>query len=85
MVATPPVEDRIGLLQISVRPWGSVSVDGRVLGQTPLDRISLRVGSHAIRVEHPAYQPLESQVAIRAGETSKVAFDFTKDGVRRER
>lgn len=56
-----------------------------LLVQTPLDRVSLRVGSHTIHVEHPAYQPLEGQVTIRAGETSKVSFDFTKDGVRRER
>jgi hypothetical protein len=72
-------------LQISVRPWGTVSVDGRVIGETPLDKIPLRVGSHAVRVEHKDYQPLEGQVTIRPGETSKVSFDFTKDGLRRER
>jgi len=79
----PIADDRTGLLQIAVRPWGVVTVDGRLLGQTPLDRISLTVGSHAVRVEHPAYAPLDGQVTIRPGETSKLSFDFAKDGARR--
>src|SRR5437763_1387473 len=45
-----------GQRQGAVRPWGEVSVDGRVIGTTPLDRITLPVGTHVLRVRHPLYE-----------------------------
>jgi eukaryotic-like serine/threonine-protein kinase len=79
----PTADDRTGLLQIAVRPWANVSVDGRELGQTPLDRVALRVGSHVVRLDNGMYEVVTLPVTIRPGETSKVTFDFTKDGTRR--
>jgi hypothetical protein len=54
-----------GLLQVAVRPWAEVSVDGNVVGTTPLDRISLGPGVHRVRVRHHAYEPVERSVKIR--------------------
>src|SRR6185295_11516174 len=41
-VATPPPAAAApGQLQVVAKPWAEVSVDGRVLGETPLDRVTL--------------------------------------------
>jgi serine/threonine-protein kinase len=73
-----------GQLQVAVRPWGEVSVDGRVIGTTPLDRITLPVGTHVLRVRHPLYELWERPVTIRSGETAKVVVDLPTQGVRKQ-
>ena len=78
-----PAPSGEGLLQVAVRPWGEVSVDGRSIGTTPLDRMTLPAGPHVIRIRHPAYEPVERRVTVRPGQTEKVAVDFAADGVRK--
>jgi len=73
-----------GQLQVAVRPWGEVSVDGRVIGTTPLDRITLPAGVHVLRVRHPLYELWERPVSIRPGETAKVVVDLPTQGVRKQ-
>jgi serine/threonine-protein kinase len=73
-----------GQLQIAVRPWGEVSVDGRVIGTTPLDRITLTAGTHVLRVRHPLYEVWERPVSIRPGETAKMVVDLPTQGVRKQ-
>jgi serine/threonine-protein kinase len=82
-VPAPAPAEGPGLLQVAVRPWGSVSVDGKLIGDTPLDRISLSAGPHLVRVRHPAYEVWERQVIIRPGQTEKVLVDFVAQGTRR--
>ena len=85
-VAAPPttVAAEPGQLQVAVRPWGEVSVDGRVIGTTPLDRITLPAGPHMLRVRHPLYEVWERPVAIRSGETAKMVVDLPTQGVRKQ-
>jgi serine/threonine-protein kinase len=71
------------LLQVVVRPWGEVTVDGRLVGQTPLDRIPLSPGVHRVRVRHPSYEVWERDVLLRAGQTERVLVDFPAAGTRK--
>jgi serine/threonine-protein kinase len=72
-----------GLLQVAVRPWGEVSVDGAVVGTTPLDKLPLAAGPHTVRVRHPAYEVVERRVVIRPGQTERLVVDLPADGVRK--
>jgi serine/threonine protein kinase len=72
-----------GLLQVAVKPWGEVTVDGRSYGSTPIDRIPLPPGVHVVRVRHPSYEPWERRVVIATGAVEKVVIDFTTQGVRK--
>jgi serine/threonine-protein kinase len=72
-----------GLLQVVVRPWGEVTVDGRLVGQTPLDRIPLSAGVHRVRIRHPLYEVWERDVTLRSGQIEKVTVDFPATGTRR--
>ena len=85
-VTVPPstVAAEPGQLQVAVRPWGEVSVDGRVVGTTPLDHITLPAGAHLVRVRHPLYEVFERPVTIRPGETAKMVVDLPTQGVRKQ-
>jgi serine/threonine-protein kinase len=84
LAAAPATPAAPGLLQVVVRPWGEVTIDGRVAGQTPLDRIALAPGSHRVRVRHPSYEVWESEVTVRSGQVEKVTVDFPALAGRRQ-
>ncbi len=69
-----------GQLQIAVRPWAEVLVDGRVMGTTPLDKLSLEPGTHVVLLRHPAYEELRRSLVVTPGETVKLVVDLTKEG-----
>ncbi len=80
---TPTPVPGTGSLQLGVRPWAEIAIDGKVVGTTPLDKIPLAAGKHVVRLRHPAYQPVEHEVVISAERTTRLIFDFTTDGTPR--
>jgi eukaryotic-like serine/threonine-protein kinase len=72
-----------GRLQIGIRPWASVSLDGVAIGETPLAPVALAPGIHTARIEHPSYRPLVRQITVRSGETVRLKVDLGLDGVLR--
>ena len=83
-VTAAPAPVGNGLLQVVVKPWGEVVVDGRAIGTTPLDRVSLAAGVHALEVRHPLYEPWEARVTVRPGQTERVVVDFPAQGRRKQ-
>jgi serine/threonine-protein kinase len=84
VAAAVPAPAAPGLMQVVVKPWGEVIVDGRSVGTTPLDRLTLPAGTHAVTVRHPSYEPWEGRVTIRAGQTERVVVDFPSLGRRKQ-
>jgi serine/threonine protein kinase len=76
--AVEVVPELPGLLQVAVKPWGEVSVDGKIVGTTPLDRITLGAGAHVVRVKNPAYDVWEGRVVVRPGQTERLIVDLTQ-------
>jgi serine/threonine-protein kinase len=76
-------EDLPGRLQIGVRPWASVSIDGRAMGETPLPPMALAPGVYTARLEHPGYRPYVRKVTVRSGETVRLQVDLGQDGIAR--
>jgi hypothetical protein len=76
--AVEAVPELPGLLQVAVRPWGEVSVDGKIVGTTPIDRITLGAGVHVVRVKNPAYDVWEGRVVVRPGQTERLIVDLTQ-------
>jgi len=83
-LATSPVPEG-GFLLVTVEPWADVSVDGEAIGQTPLGKIRLGVGSHDVILTHPDYLPFRRRVSIKPSETFRLRVQFPVDGVRRAR
>jgi len=71
------------MLQIVVRPWAEVSVDGRLLGTTPMDRVPLSAGKHSLILKHPAFEALARSVTIRSGETTRLVVDLAVEGTKK--
>jgi len=72
-----------GRLQIGVRPWAMITIDGRPVGETPIAPLSLAPGVYTARLEHPEYRPLLRKVTVRPGETVRLKVDFGLDGIPR--
>jgi serine/threonine-protein kinase len=53
-------------LLVNVTPWGTVSVDGRAVGETPRE-LRLPAGRHVVRVEHPTLGSAEAELELAAG------------------
>jgi serine/threonine-protein kinase len=81
--APTPTPEADGWLLVVVRPWADVSVDGVPRGQTPLGRMALPPGPHAVLLTHPDYQPYPRRLTIRPDETFRLTVDLATDGVRR--
>jgi serine/threonine-protein kinase len=79
--ATTPAAapDREGVLQLRILPWAEVSIDGRVVGTTPIPRQSLPSGRHTLRLVNPRYEPVEREVHIRPGETLRVEVNLERE------
>ena len=83
-VSDIPASEPPGLLQVAVQPWAEVTVDGVSVGLTPFSRVRVRPGSHTVRLEHPAFEPLERPVSVRPGELTRLVVDMVTEGVRKE-
>jgi len=72
-VAPPPAPDvrsrpeavlLPGSLFISSRPWGELSIDGTVVGDTPLRGVVLSAGRHHLRLTHDGFVPYEATIEV---------------------
>jgi hypothetical protein len=70
----PPAASGEGILAVSAAPWGSVSVDGEPVGDTPLE-LRVAAGRYRVRVAHESFGKAERQVRVRAGQ--RVLFNPT--------
>jgi hypothetical protein len=52
-------------------------VDGRLLGQTPID-VRLAAGAHRLRLEHPDCHPLETEVSVTERESRTLTLDLSR-------
>ena len=59
-------------------------MDGKLLGETPLDKMSLPAGKHIVTVRHPNYEPIEREVTVVANETIKINVNLRREGVRKK-
>lgn len=72
-VAPKPTVVAKGELVLLIRPWAKVEVDGREIGVTPLDPISLSPGDHKVRLMNPDLgKDITRTVTISASEKSVV-------------
>ena len=65
-----------GYLQIVVLPWADVYVDGRHVGQTPLEKLKVPVGRHTVIFRHPQLGEQQRQVDIRSLEVTLLRLDM---------
>ena len=69
VVPVGPVAAKNGRLELRIRPYATVFLDDRKLGDTPLPAISVSVGRHKLRLVNPAFgKNVELNIVIHPGE-----------------
>ena len=64
-----PALAKTGRLEFRIRPYATVYLDDRKLGDTPLPAISVPVGKHKLRLVNPAFgKDVELTIVIKPGE-----------------
>lgn len=68
-------------LTIGANPWGNVLLDGKRIGRTPIERLSVPAGRHVVEVTFAGEDPprtLRYTVDLTDGEARDVLADFTR-------
>jgi hypothetical protein len=70
------VEAPSGTLHVNARPWASIWVDGRRLGDTPIGNLSLPVGEHEVVFRHPQFGEARRSVLVGARTPARISLEF---------
>jgi serine/threonine-protein kinase len=79
--AGPPRPTGTATLTVGANPWGNVLLDGKQLGRTPLDHLSVPAGHHLVTVIFGGEDPprtLSYTIDLASGEAKDLLADFTK-------
>jgi len=79
----PPVQapvEEVGYLSIDAVPFGTVSIDGVQVGDTPLDRYKVKPGLHTIRIESPGFKTKTERVQVEPGNTVRKRYTLEAEG-----
>lgn len=67
-----------GRLSVNATPWATVSLNGRVLGDTPLANISVPIGHHEIVFRNPEFGEQRQTVAVKTEGLTRVSANFQR-------
>lgn len=68
------------LLEIELSPWGSVSLDGKLLdSMVHRSRFQIPPGKHRLVLSHPEFAPKIVELQSRSGKTEQVHFSFLEN------
>jgi hypothetical protein len=62
----------IGAIEIVADPGGTVEIDGRARGETPLGRVRLTAGRHRVLVSKPGFATFQTAIDVVGGQTLSV-------------
>ena len=72
-----PDSDKVGYLTLDTYPWTRVSTGGKLLGDTPLVRVPLSVGTHVLTMENAGEKVrTTTTVVVKPGETISKRLAF---------
>jgi serine/threonine-protein kinase len=78
-----PAARASGVLQVVVRPWAEVTIDGVAVGTTPFRPLTLGAGVHTIAFSHPDYKTFQRKVTIQPNEAARLEVDLAWEAFRR--
>jgi len=79
--AAPARPTGSAILTVGANPWGNVLLDGKKIGRTPIEHLSVAAGHHVIEVVFGGEDPprtLRYTVDLSDGEAKDVLADFTR-------
>jgi len=74
-----PAAKTPAVLHFFSKPWAKVTIDGEVVGTTPVFQTTeLKAGKHTFVFENPAFRPKTVTLELRAGESRDVRVQLEK-------
>ena len=68
-----------GHLELRIRPFAVVFLDGKPMGETPLPPLTLPVGKHRLRLVNEKLQKnIEQDIVVKAGENTVFKLNLTE-------
>jgi serine/threonine-protein kinase len=67
-----------GVANLNATPWAEVWIDGRKVGETPLGRVQLTIGSHDIQFRHPELGDQTRTLVVTTGAVALLSVDMRK-------
>jgi PEGA domain len=65
-------------MNVNARPWADVTIDGNEIGQTPISKATVTVGTHQLVFRHPQLGERRQSVVVTAKGPNRVSVDLTK-------
>jgi non-specific serine/threonine protein kinase len=66
-----------GVVRLSVKPWGKLSVNGQARGATPpLNQLKLAPGKYQIEISNPGFQSYSRELEVLPGATTIIKHQF---------
>ncbi|MDR0717363.1 MAG: protein kinase [Azoarcus sp.] len=77
-VDPPPSTVQTGWLEVRVKPWGHVYLDGKHIGASPpAVTVEAPAGIHLIEVRNESHPPYRQGIDLKKGRRARIAHDFT--------
>ena len=70
----------MGFLTVNTVPYGSVSIDGVEVGDTPIVRRRLSPGQHTVKISRPGYRRDSATVTITPENEVRFSRTLIRDG-----
>jgi serine/threonine-protein kinase len=67
-----------GVANLNATPWAEVWIDGRKVGETPLGRVQLTIGSHEVQFRHPELGDQTRTLVVTTGSVALLSVDMKK-------
>lgn len=77
-LTTVTVDVPPGTLSVNAQPWAEITVDGNVVGETPLAGLTLSAGVHEVVFRHPELGEQRVEALVRAGERARLSADLRR-------
>ena len=73
-----PVELPQANVLVNASPWAEVYIDGKHVGQTPIGRLSLPIGTYDVIFRHPELGEKKVTAVVKAGASTRVTMDMRR-------
>jgi serine/threonine-protein kinase len=79
-LVVPPPSAAVGFLTVNAIPYGTVSIDGVEIGDTPIVRRELPPGEHTLRIVRDGFRTDVVKVPITTGNEVRLSRTLVKEG-----
>jgi hypothetical protein len=66
------------MMAINAVPWAEVSIDGKVVGVTPLGNVPITIGQHEVVFRHPELGEKRIMTIVKAGVPARLSTDLRR-------